>query len=142
MNKFVEILRNNWELSSPELKEAPRGFVAETYNVSDLGDRYFLKIIDSRSRYAVHIKLILPALAELYEKGIQFINYPIPTINGDYYVIDGEHLFVLFNYISGQSGFDYSKKEYAKRLKILHDFDADSIDASVPKENFEVNFID
>jgi len=133
-----ELLSKEYDIKIKSITEAPRGFIAETHIVNIENDKYFLKILKD-NRYSKNILQSLPILSELKKLDIDFVNYPIKTIDNNLYLKEGERYLVLFNYIEGSTTWDYDVIEVYKKLIKIHKL-SKKIISEVNEEDFVIRY--
>src|SRR5438105_2166743 len=138
MLMLSNVLSEQYGLTNPVLTPAPRGFVAETYYVDSDEGRHFAKLVKI-SDASESIDHSLPVLHELHRLGVERINYPILTVDGQYRVMLGSKLLVLFNYVKGKWVFDYPFEPYARLLGQIHRR-SDRIQTPLVRTTFDLPF--
>jgi|GEM_PF-999764 hypothetical protein len=133
-----KLIEEQYGLAIESLVEAPRQFVAETFilNCSDI--RYFCKIVD-KPLFIPPIIESLPVINELYKKGLERLNYPIPTRKGELYLQKDGSLIVLFNYIDAEQSEDYDFYSFGRLISTLHSATS-KIDVTTAKEDFDYRY--
>jgi Ser/Thr protein kinase RdoA (MazF antagonist) len=136
MENLEGLLLDNYNLKVNSIADAPRGFIAETYNIQTDDDCYFLKIL-KKNRHSVNILNALPALKQLRNLGVDYINYPIQTTDNRFCLEREDKYLILFNYIKGENTRDYDVEEVYKRLIDIHKLSG-KITEGVNKEDFSI----
>jgi thiamine kinase-like enzyme len=136
MENLEGLLLDNYNLKVNSIADAPRGFIAETYNIQTDDDCYFLKIL-KKNRHSVNILNALPALKQLRNLGVDYINYPIQTTDNRFCLEREDKYLILFNYIKGENTWDYDVEEVYKRLIDIHKLSG-KITEGVNKEDFSI----
>lgn len=135
-------ISQNYGVEIAEIKQAPRQFVAETWFITTTeGKEYFVKIVD-KSLFIPEIIQSLPALAELHEKGMDRINWPIPTVSGEFYIQvnnDPQKIIILFNKIDAVQSYDYSEKALGRLLAQIQKL-TPQITAEIPEETYKYEY--
>ena len=137
--KVGELLRREYAIAPVTIADAPRGFVAETYDVTAAdGRRFFAKLLPTWADAGAVIAG-LPVLEELHARGIGTVSRPVRTAAGAFTTeLDGLR-FILFDWVEGRSGadVDYDLADYVALLTRIHQA-TPHIHAPVPREEFEL----
>lgn len=130
-----ETIEKRYQIQLNNIMPGPRQFVAETYIFEDQkGQKYFSKLI-RYTKYTDRTIQSLPVLEQLYESGITDINYPIKTRSGELFVLDGETLIILFNFIDATQTFGYDNRKLGTLIAEIH-AKSKEISSNIPKEDF------
>jgi thiamine kinase-like enzyme len=90
-----------------------------------------------KNRHSVNILNALPALKQLRNLGVDYINYPIQTTDNRFCLEREDKYLILFNYIKGENTWDYDVEEVYKRLIDIHKLSG-KITEGVNKEDFSI----
>jgi spectinomycin phosphotransferase len=143
LEELKKILSGKYSINVTSINDAPRGFVAETYYATDKsGTKYFIKVIDAKSRHKEDILASLPVLTEMHQREITDINYPLKAIDGSLFYADKKIIFLVFNYVEGTWKRNYDNSKFFNALKHIHELDSSSFRSEIKAENFEINFED
>jgi len=139
LSNLKTIIEQDYSLNVAAIVPAPRQLVAKTYfiDIAETDQRYFLKVVD-KPLWIAKIIRSLPALLALKDCGIEQISYPILTPSGAAYILRGEVLLVVFNYIEGSQSYDYDTFEFGKLLGKIHAA-TPKITVPVPQEAFHLD---
>lgn len=129
-----KIISTNWGLDVKAIKDAPRQFVAKTYFVETDRGKFFCKVID-KPLFIPGVVNSLSTLKEMHDLGLNRINFPIPTLNHDLFVMFESILVVLFNYIDAPQSYTYDNALFGKLLAEIHEL-TPRVKAVTPKETF------
>ncbi len=133
--KIIDLIDSNYPFTVESVEEAPRQFVAETFVIkANNGEKYFVKVTNKPS-FVSEIVLGLPALHELHNLGVDFINYPITTKTNAYYIKELSDLVVLYNYIPASQTYDYDLQTFGELTAKIHQISS-KVKSPVPFETF------
>ena len=151
MNKIKQILKNQFGIESSDIVEIHGGLSTMNYKIKTDVKNIFLKVYDKKdvqaSLWTENIDYYIPILMWLNEntklKGR--IVRPIKTNKGDYHFDDNENVFLLFDYIDGETvGRTLTHTqvlEAADIMACLHSFGNEiPINTEKTKEDFSVPF--
>ena len=134
--KIRTILFNDYGLVESILSDAPQGFVADTCYAQSGEQKFFVKILKSSD----NLEAGLPILLELKNRGINNINFPVPTKTGRLSVAFEERVLVLFNFVEGDWTFSYNFEKYADLIARLHAI-TNQVKKEVKKYNYDLPFL-
>ena len=131
---FFTAIQAHYNLEIISCVPGPRQFVADTYVLGDAnGTRYFCKIV-TKPLFVTNLVAGLAAVAEMHERGIERICYPIRGESG-FHVIVGGAVIVLYNYIPLPQSEVYSLHAFGKLLAEIHAV-SPRVHAATPTEDF------
>jgi aminoglycoside phosphotransferase (APT) family kinase protein len=128
------------------IADAPRGFVADTYDISSTdGRRYFAKHLPLWAD-ADAVLAGVPVLEELHALGIDSVSHPLRTLAGEPAATLDDRPFFLFDFIAGERGaagdaslspasFNYDFADYVHLLARIHAV-TPRLRCAVPQEDF------
>ena len=132
-----EVLSREYGISPVSIVDAPRGFVAETFDVRAWdGRRFFAKLLPPWADAAAVMRG-LPVLEELHALGIDTVSRPVRTRTGGLSVELHARPLIVFDFVAGRSGraSDYDLEQYVALLARIHRATA-LVKAAVPREEF------
>jgi len=130
-----KIIEANYDLNVISISDAPRQFVAQTFVIETKKGNVFCKVVDKKL-FIPGLIASLPALYNIHELGFKRINHPILTSSQKLYLMHGDTLIVLFNYIDATQSYTYDDFVFGEVLAKIHDL-TDRLTVSVSKESFE-----
>jgi len=130
-----KVIETNYNLNINLIDDAPRQFVAQTFIVRTERKTFFCKVVDKKS-FIPGLIASLPALYNIHQLGFKKINYPILTNSQKLYVMHGDTLVVLFNYIDAIQNYTYDNFTFGVTLAKIHNLSS-RLTAYPPKESFE-----
>lgn len=132
-----EVLQRAYGITPASVVDAPRGFVAETFDVRATdGRRYFAKLLPLWADPVAALGS-LPVLEELHALGIETVSRPVRLPNGGLSAELHERPLIVFDFVAGRSGrtLDYDFEEYVALLTRIHQATA-LITSPLPHETF------
>jgi len=146
------LIARDYGITAAAIADAPRGFVADTYDVtaSD-GRRYFAKQLPLWAD-AEAVRAGVPLLEELRALGIDTLSRPVRTLVGDPAAeLDGRPFF-LFDFIAGERGadpdeslspasFNYDFADFVDLLARIHAA-TPRLRSPLPREDFSLPWAD
>lgn len=133
------VLRRAYDIVPVSIGDAPRGFVAETFDVrAGDGQRYFAKLLPLWADAAAVLGG-LPVLEELHTLGIDTVSRPVRTCTGELSVtLDGRTL-VVFAFVEGRGGRSvaHAFAPYVALLARIHQATT-RVQTTVPREQFHL----
>lgn len=153
MQRLQTILRTFYEINCLQLSPLQGGWAALAYKVVDHKSRYFLKVYEksraSTAKWTAHIDDYVPILLWLKEQTALRHNIPVPilTKDGAYQCEDEEGIYLLYEYIEGETIGERNLTQaqmiqLSKILAELHKYTAsDLVNADKLQEDFDVAFL-
>jgi hypothetical protein len=89
----------------------------------------------------VNVLQSLPVLKDLFDLGINYINYPILTKEGKTHFENADRYYVLLNHIEGQNTREYNIKHAYEELIEIHKA-TEGIQSEITKEDFKVRYVE
>lgn len=134
----AQILLDEYGIETDKIGEAPRGFVAETFKIATAGRKYFLKKVKI-GRLSHYLKQSSEVLAKI-QTGLN-ISQIVKTKTGRNYVENAEYIYVLYDWIEGQSlSCDnlslQQKQNFYSLLKQIHSLPIPTITIETEKFKF------
>src|SRR5262249_1930570 len=130
-----DILTTDYGLRDVRLTAAPRQYVADTYIVESANrPTYFCKVVD-KPIWIPKILGSLPVLDPIHGLGFDRANYPIKTQSGALYLMVGNTLIVLFNYIQAEQSYTFDDTAFGRVLGEVHSLTS-KIHVEMPQERF------
>jgi spectinomycin phosphotransferase len=141
--QVAELLRREYGITSTSISDAPRGFVAETFDVRAAGGRrYFVKILPLWADAAAALHG-LPVLEELHALGLDMLSHPVRTRTGSLSAALHTRPLIVFDFVEGQSGrlvgFDFD--QYVALFASIHQA-TPLVKARIPSEQFHLPWAD
>jgi hypothetical protein len=119
LQKILSQIEENFGFKIKNYKPAQRGYVAETFVLTDeKNETYFLKITD-KPLFIKTIVKSLPVLEDMYKNGLKRICYPIRSKAGLHFHV-GDTLVVLFNHIDAPQSYDYYFTAFGELIGNVH----------------------
>ncbi|WP_096435864.1 aminoglycoside phosphotransferase family protein [Alteribacter populi] len=154
MKRIDDVLKNNYGIEPISLDPKQGGWAALAYKVSNKYNAYFLKIYEkhraSTPKLTALIDLYSPILVWLeknsYLKGM--ISVPLLSKDGHYKCEDSENIYLLYNYIDGETVgkkelTEKQIREFSQIIAELHSFGEEiPVQTNAIIEDFEVSFLD
>jgi spectinomycin phosphotransferase len=138
--ELAKLLAARYGLSISEITPGPRGWVGETYIVTERGgDRVFVKVYPSGLLPPPALPA-LPALAELSRLGVRGISKPITSATGSLHERMGVEEVVVFEYIEGTLTRSFDKARLGELIAHVHDASA-RLTLPVSRETFTPAYI-
>lgn len=136
------VLQRVYALTPAAIVDAPRGFVAETYDVRATdGQRYFVKVLPHWADAAAVLRG-LPVIEELLTLGIDTISRPVRTRTGALSAKLDKRALIVFAFVVGRRGrtVAYDLAQFVALLARLHQATA-QIHTPVPLEAFHLPWV-
>ncbi|MCL2774718.1 MAG: aminoglycoside phosphotransferase family protein [Oscillospiraceae bacterium] len=149
---YKELLSDYFDISPNDVREIKGGWSAKAYRVESANNMYFLKAYDKSlmsvqpwiNRIGDYIP-VLGWLSETPELRGRIVK-PVKSLNGDYKIEMQNHVFLLFDYVTGdtpgKNGLTCRQlAELAEILALLHCFDEHApCDTSGLHEDISLDF--
>lgn len=154
MNKFTDVLKDDYGIQPISSEPKQGGWAALAYKVVDKENAYFLKVYEkhraSTPKLTALIDQYSPILVWLEENSDLKGKIPVPllTKNGHYKCEDSDHIYLLYNYIDGETVgekdlTEKQVKEFSQIIAELHSFgDEIPVQTNALIEDFEVSFLE
>lgn len=153
MDHVKRILKDYYDLNITDVLPQQGGWASLAYKVSNKQQSYFLKVYEksraSTPKLTARINQTIPIMVWLMEnsslKGK--IPIPFPTCHGEYQCEDESGVYLLYDYIEGetigdQACTDSQVHQLAEIIAELHSYGEEiPIEANVIKEDFEVPYL-
>jgi spectinomycin phosphotransferase len=136
--QLADLLSREYGIAPTAIVDAPRGFVAATFDVRALdGRRYFVKVLPLWADAAAALDS-LPVLEALHTLGIETISRPVRTRAGDLSTTLDELPTLVLEFIEGRSGeaLDDDFEAYVRLLARLHQATV-LVKAAIRREEFQ-----
>jgi spectinomycin phosphotransferase len=136
---LAAVLRREYGIEAASMVDAPRGFVADTFDVRATdGRRFFVKLLPLWADTDAALRG-LPILEELHALGIDTVSRPLRTGADRLSVVVEERPLIIFDFVDGHSGraLDYDVEQYVGLLARIHRSTA-LVTVSLPHEDFRL----
>lgn len=135
------LIEKNYGIQIVNEIPGPRQFVAETHIITAIdGSRYFVKLI-RYSKYSQKAIDSLPVLKQLKDLGLENINTPLITKDGELYLLSSNIIIIVFNYIDAKQTYDFDMGNFAKIIATVHQL-TPQISGKVERELFEPLYLE
>lgn len=137
--QLAALLEREYDITVTSIADAPRGFVAETFDVRAAdGRRYFVKVLPGWADADAALAS-LPVLEALRELGVETISRPVRTCMGGLATTIDSRPTIVFDFVEGRSGkaLDYDFAAYVRLLARIHQATA-LVTGPVPREAFRL----
>ncbi|CAH0120940.1 MULTISPECIES: phosphotransferase family protein [unclassified Paenibacillus] len=153
MNKITTVLKHHYDIDAIDVSPQQGGWSALAYKVTGNGHACFLKVYEksraSTPKWTALIDQYVPILIWLFRhSGLKGkIPVPLPTNSGQYKCEDDDGIYLLYDYIEGETIGDRALtaeqvEELARIVAELHRYGEDiPLDTDAIKEHFEVPFL-
>lgn len=152
MKNIAFILETQYRICSNDICQVQGGWSALAYKVKTGRGTYFLKVYEkdraSTAKWAALIDQYVPVLKWLTRSGLRGrIPLPLLTQNGDYKVEDDHGIYLLYDYIEGETVGERDLtasqvRQLSEIISYLHGFGEEiSIDTTALKEDYNNSFV-